>query len=107
MRGSTLQFNPTFDAKIIERRLLPDRAALRRRVQSEWRDDLATSSAARSWRPPLDTDVIVRPPQEGVQYFAFDDPSGGANNSYTLAIAHPGCARRQRRSDLLFSGSRH
>lgn len=32
--------------------------------------------------------MIVRPPQPDVLYHAFDDPSGGAHDSYTLGIAH-------------------
>ena len=55
---------------------------------SEWRDDLATFISRQLLEAAVDTDVIVRPPQPDVQYFAFDDPSGGAHDSYTLGIAH-------------------
>jgi choline dehydrogenase-like flavoprotein len=36
----------------------------------------------------VDPGVLVRPPVDGVRYHAFADPSGGAVDSFTLAIAH-------------------
>jgi hypothetical protein len=36
----------------------------------------------------VDVGVIVRPPVEGVRYFAFTDASGGMNDSFTMGIAH-------------------
>jgi hypothetical protein len=88
IKGTTLQLNPTFDAKIIERQLAEDRALFAAEYLSEWRDDLATFISRQLLEAAVDTGVIVRPPQEGVQYFAFDDPSGGARDSYALGIAH-------------------
>ena len=88
VKGTTLQFNPTFDAKIIERQLASDRQLYGAEYLSEWRDDLATFISRQLLEAAVDTDVIVRPPQEGVQYFAFDDPSGGAHDSYALGVAH-------------------
>ena len=88
VRGTTLQFNPLFDAKIIARQLAADPQLYGAEYNSEWRDDLATFISRALLEAAVDTDVIVRPPQPDVQYFAFDYPSGGANDSYTLAIAH-------------------
>ena len=83
-----MQFNPTFDAKVIERALAEDRQLFGAEYLSEWRDDLATFISRQLLEAAVDTDVIVRPPQQDVIYFAFDDPSGGAHDSYTLGIAH-------------------
>jgi hypothetical protein len=88
VRGTTLQFNPTFDAQIIEQQLAEDRQLYGAEYLSEWRDDLASFVSRQLLEAAVDTDVIVRPPQEGVQYYSFDDPSGGARDSYTLGIAH-------------------
>jgi hypothetical protein len=88
VRGTTTQFNPTFDAKIIARQLAADPQLYGAEYNSEWRDDLATFISRQLLEAAVDTGVIVRPPQQDVQYFAFDDPSGGAHDSYTLAIAH-------------------
>ena len=77
VKGGTLQFNPTFDHTVIERALIEDRALFGAEYLSKWRDDLATFISRQLLEAAVDTDVIVRPPQEGVSYFAFDDPSGG------------------------------
>jgi hypothetical protein len=42
VRGTTLQFNPTFDAKVIERQLASDPQLYGAEYLSQWRDDLAT-----------------------------------------------------------------
>jgi hypothetical protein len=36
----------------------------------------------------VDDGVVVRPPVPGVRYKGFADPSGGAGDSFTCAIAH-------------------
>src|SRR5215472_11991103 len=38
--------------------------------------------------PASAADVVVRPPLPNVQYTAFADPSGGAGDSFTAAVAH-------------------
>ena len=102
VRGSTTQFNATFDAKIIEQQLAEDRALFGAEYLSEWRDDLATLTSRQLLEAAVDSDVIVRPPQDGIIYFAFDDPSGGAQDSYTLAIAHQDARGENVILDLLY-----
>jgi hypothetical protein len=51
----------------------------------------------------VDTGVLVRAPQAGINYIAGCDPSGGRNDSFTFAIAHR--ERQEPRNivlDLLF-----
>lgn len=36
----------------------------------------------------VDLGVLVRPPIEGVRYFAFADPSGGVHDSFALGVSH-------------------
>jgi hypothetical protein len=88
VRGSTLQFNPTFDAKIIERQIASDPALYRAEYLSEWRDDLSTFISRDLLEASVDVGVLVRPPVDGVLYFAFTDASGGVDDSFTLGIAH-------------------
>ena len=88
VRGSTLQFNPLFDAKIIERQIASDPALYRAEYLSEWRDDLSSFISRSLLEAAVDIDVLVRPPKTDTKYFAFADPSGGAHDSFTLAIAH-------------------
>ncbi len=41
VRGTTLQFNPSFDEKIIAKALAEDRERYSAEYLSEWRDDLS------------------------------------------------------------------
>ena len=102
VKGTTLQFNSTFDRTIIEQQLAEDRALFGAEYLSEWRDDLATFISRQLLEAAVDVDVIVRPPQDGVAYHAFDDPSGGARDSYTLAIAHQDPRSDNVSLDLIF-----
>ena len=88
VKGTTLQFNPLFDAKIIERQIASDPALYRAEYLSEWRDDLSSFISRSLLEAAVDIDVLVRPPKTDTKYFAFADPSGGAHDSFTLAIAH-------------------
>jgi hypothetical protein len=88
VRGTTLQFNPTFDAKIIERQIASDPALYRAEYLSEWRDDLSTFIARELLEAAVDVGVLVRPPAETLSYHAFTDASGGVGDSFTLGIAH-------------------
>jgi hypothetical protein len=88
VRGSTLQFNPTFDAKVIERQIASDPQLYRAEYLSEWRDDLSSFLSRDLLEAAVDVGVLVRPPITETRYFAFVDPSGGSHDSFTLGIAH-------------------
>jgi hypothetical protein len=88
IRGKTLQFNPTFDERAIAKALANDPQLYGAEYNSEWRDDLATFIARELIDAAVDSGVRVRPPQPGIQYKSFCDPSGGAGDSFTMAIAH-------------------
>ena len=88
VRGSTLQFNPLFDAKVIDRQIAQDPALYRAEYLSEWRDDLSSFISRELLEAATDIGVLVRPPRTDTAYFAFADPAGGERDSFTLAIAH-------------------
>ena len=88
VRGTTLQFNPLFDAKIIERQIAEDPQLYNAEYNSIWRDDLATFISRELLDAAVDRGVLMRPPVAGISYVAFADPSGGAHDSFTLGIAH-------------------
>jgi len=101
VKGDTRTFNPTFDAKIIERQIASDPQLYRAEYLSEWRDDLSTFISRELLEASVDVGVLVRRPIDGVKYFAFTDASGGLSDSFTLAIGHhakDGCVTL----DLLF-----
>jgi hypothetical protein len=88
VRGTTLQFNPTFDAKTIARQIEEDPQLYGAEYNSQWRDDLATFIGRELLEAAIDRGVLVRSPIAGTNYFAFADPSGGAHDSFTMAISH-------------------
>jgi hypothetical protein len=88
VKGTTRQFNPTFDAKIIERQIASDPQLYRAEYLSEWRDDLSTFISRDLLEAAVDVGVLVRPPVEGTKYHAFTDASGGVGDSFTLGISH-------------------
>jgi hypothetical protein len=83
-----LQFNPLFDAKIIERQIASDPQLYRAEYLSEWRDDLSSFLSRDLLEAAVDVGVLVRPPTTDTKYFAFADPSGGSHDSFTLAVSH-------------------
>ena len=88
VRGTTLQFNPLFDAKIIARQIEEDPQLYNAEYNSQWRDDLSTFISRELLDAAVDRGVAVRPPIAGTSYHAFADPSGGAHDSFTLGISH-------------------
>jgi hypothetical protein len=83
-----LTFNPSFDAKIIERALKDDPERFSAEYLCQWRDDLSSRIGRDLLDASVDPNVIVRPPETGKTYFGGADASGGRNDSFTGAIAH-------------------
>jgi len=87
-KADTATMNPSIDQAIIKEAYDSDPEAARAEFGAEFRDDLAdfvtreTVDAVTMWgRGEL-------PPELGVVYSAFCDPSGGVSDAMTLAIAH-------------------
>jgi hypothetical protein len=87
-KGSTAEMNPRIDKAVIEEAYADDPEAARAEYGAEFRDDLADYitrelvEAVTMWgRSDL-------PPEAGVTYSAFCDPSGGLSDAMTLAVGH-------------------
>jgi hypothetical protein len=88
VKGTTRQFNDTFDQVEIDKDLASDPAKFAAEYLSEWRDDLSTFIDRALVDAAIDHAVTVRSPQQGVRYTSFCDPSGGRGDSFTAAVAH-------------------
>jgi hypothetical protein len=88
VRGTTVDFNPGFDRKTIQRSLDQDREKFGAEYLSEWRDDLSAFITRDLLEKLVDRNVIVRPPQPNLHYICGFDASGGRNDSATAAISH-------------------
>lgn len=74
--------------KIVDDALKRDPAAARAEWEAQWRDDVSAYLSRELIESAVDNNVVVRPPQAGVDYHAFADPSGGLGDSFTAGIAH-------------------
>jgi hypothetical protein len=88
VRSPSLRLNPTIDQRIIADAMARDPQVARAEWLAEWRDDLAQFLDRQIVEASVDVGVVVRPRLPEARYWAFADPSGGANDAFTLAIAH-------------------
>ena len=90
IRAASKTLNPTLDQAEIDRDLADDPASARAEWFAEWRDDIAGWMDLETIEAAVDSGVTVRPPSgnQRVHYHAGLDPSGGAKDSFTAAIAH-------------------
>ena len=89
-KAPTELMNSRVDKRIIEEARESDPEAARAEFDAEFRDDLADFVT----REIVDSVTMwgrhELPPESGVTYAVFCDPSGGISDSMTLAIAHLG-----------------
>jgi hypothetical protein len=86
--GTALDFNPTLDAAEIDRQCELDPEKAGAEYLSQWRDDLTNFLDRMLVEAAIDRGIIARPPQHGVTYVGFTDPSGGRGDSFTAAVGH-------------------
>jgi hypothetical protein len=88
VKATSKMLNPTLDQAIIDQALIDDPAAAKSEWCGEFRDDVGGWLPSDVIEAAVDTDVLVRPPRKDFRYVSFCDPSGGARDSFTCAIAH-------------------
>jgi len=87
-KAGTLDMNPKFKEKIIERALKEDYTAARAEYFAEFREDLETFLSTEVIESAIMTGRYELGKREGLEYFAFVDPSGGRGDAMTLSIVH-------------------
>ena len=87
-KASTLEMNPSVDKRIIEEAYESDPESAKAEFGGEFRTDLADYISRETVDAVTMQDRHELPPERGVTYAAFCDPSGGVSDSLTLAIAH-------------------
>jgi len=80
--------NPTIDHDLIARDLEADPEAAKTEWLAEFRSDLETFLPGEAIEAVVVSGRFELPPQAGVSYTAFVDPSGGRGDAAALAIAH-------------------
>jgi hypothetical protein len=89
-RASTRTMNPTVPESFIAAAFERDPAWAAAEYNAEFRSDISGFLTADLVEAAVDSGVAVRPPNALFKgsYVAFADPSGGARDSYTCAVAH-------------------
>jgi hypothetical protein len=88
IRAPSTVLNPTLDRSVIDSAMDDDPVAAAAEWMAEFRDDIAAFVGRDLLEAAVDRGVSVRPPQRGIFYQSFCDPSGGARDSFTAAVAH-------------------
>jgi hypothetical protein len=87
-KAATLAMNPTLSAGLVENALQEDPEAARSEWEAEFRSDLETFLPLEALQAVVIPGRHELPPQAGVSYTAFVDPSGGRGDAAALALAH-------------------
>jgi hypothetical protein len=87
-RAASREMNPTLPQADIDREMARDPASGRAEYYAEFRTDISAFVSQEVIDSCIAHDVFELPPAAGVSYLGFVDPSGGANDAMTLAIAH-------------------
>jgi hypothetical protein len=87
-QAASRTMNPSLSQRVIDRAREEDPEAASAEYDARFRDDIAVYISREAIESAVDTGLLVRPPLDGVVYFAFVDPSGGSSDSMTMAIAH-------------------
>ena len=76
------------DAAEIDRQLTLDPEKADAEYLSQWCDDLTSFLDRQLVQAAIEKGTVARPPQRGITYLAFTDPSGGRGDSFTAAVGH-------------------
>jgi hypothetical protein len=87
-QASTRLMNPTIPEYVIEDAYENDPASAAAEHGAEFRTDVESYITREAIEACVSVEILERPPQRGITYSAFLDPSGGSSDSFTVAIAH-------------------
>lgn len=88
VKAPTLDLNPSFDEREIERAYAEDPVSAAAEYGAEFRSDVEAFVSREAVEGCVVAGRIELPPVRGITYQAFVDPSGGSADSFTLAIGH-------------------
>jgi hypothetical protein len=87
-QGASRDFNPSLPLAVVDRAYERDAAVASSEYGGQFRADLEAFVSRDVVEAAIDPGIYERAPIAGVGYCGFVDPSGGAQDSMTLAIAH-------------------
>ncbi|WP_245489657.1 MULTISPECIES: hypothetical protein [unclassified Mesorhizobium] len=87
-KATTREMNPTVRQSVVDQALERDHAAASAEWLAEWRADIEAFVTREVVEACVSLNITERPRVNSTAYKAAVDPSGGSNDSMTLAIAH-------------------
>jgi hypothetical protein len=87
-RGTSRDLNPSLPQSVVDRAIAADPERAGADYLAQFRTDVESFISREAVEACVSSGCYERGPIEGVAYVAFCDPSGGSNDSMTLAIAH-------------------
>ncbi len=87
-QADTRSMNPTIDPAVIASAYEADSSRAAAEFGAEFRRDVESFVSREALTAGVVPDRHDLPPTSGLSYVAFVDPSGGSQDSFTLAIAH-------------------
>ncbi len=87
-KAPTRTMNPTVPQSFIDREMERDPARAAAEYGAEFRTDIETFLDRELIEAAISKGVVSRPPQRGIHYLVFVDPSGGRGDSFTAAVGH-------------------
>lgn len=88
IQADTRTMNPTVPQSVIDRAMEADPVAANAEYLAVFRSDVGSFLDSELIERAIEPGRRERAPLRGISYTAFVDPSGGAHDSFTLAIAH-------------------
>jgi hypothetical protein len=85
-KGGTLDMNPTYSKKVIDRAKADDPQAAAAEYDAEFRADLETYVSIEALEAVVVPGRFELPPQRALSAFAAVDPSGGRGDAMTLSV---------------------
>jgi hypothetical protein len=86
--GTSKDLHPTLDQKYIDRAFEKDPVSAAAEYDAQFRSDIEGFVSTEAVDACVDAGIKERPYDRKYSYAAFVDPSGGATDSFTLALAH-------------------
>jgi hypothetical protein len=87
-QAASRTMNPSLPQSVVDRAMERDPSSANAEYMAQFRTDIESFISIEAVRACLSKNVVERSPKSGLSYIAFVDPSGGARDSMTLAIAH-------------------
>ncbi|MDT8311884.1 MAG: hypothetical protein RQ732_10595 [Methylophaga sp.] len=88
IKGASRLFNPTISEELVNTALAEDPEGAKSEWLAEFRSDISAFIDAQVLERAARSEPEILPPQRGISYAAFVDPSGGGNDGFSLAIGH-------------------